>query len=352
MQDFSTLFACPLCASSNFKSLYEKSGADLVQCEECQLRFIPSPLPEVTNIYKANYLHGDQESLGFQSYGNDTVSLAMTYDRRLQDAEKYLGQKGRLLDLGCTLGLYGYSAQKSGWDVFVTDISEFAVMKAANDFQLKAFVSPIGKLPVRPSSFDFISAFEIIENTSLPMDLLQQMKSRLRPGGILHLTTPNIDSWLSRIMGKKWFYFKPEEHLIYFDPKTLRAAIEKAGFDVLTIRPCIKSMSLGELIMRFRPYAKRTGDLLLKVTKTLRVDRWIVNFGLGELEVFAKCRKAGQDQLISEKATTLEVLCCPKCEGDLKIKFPQVICDQCLASYEIESGVINFSKYAKSKIPI
>lgn len=346
--EISQLFACPVCESGRFQSLFEKSGADLVQCEDCGLRFIPSPLPEVSTIYKASYAHGDSTTHGYQSYDNDHTSLQMTYAEWIKNAEKWSGGKGRLLDMGCTLGLFGFTAKQQGWDVFVTDMSEFAVMKAVNDFQLKGFVSPVGKLPVKSGSFDLITLYGVLHHTNQPLELLSHILSRLTPGGVLHLTTPNMDSFSAKLLKRRWFHFKPEEHLVYFDPKTLNRVLSKAGFEILDVRPLTKYMTVGELLIWIRPYAKRFFDFILKLVKYLRLDKYPLRMRTGEIEAFARLSTVAKAARSKELNSNLDVFCCPKCEGELLLQFPEVVCQKCHASYDIENGVINFSKYAKA----
>ena len=153
-------------------------------------------------------------------------------------------------------------------------------------------------------------------------------------------------------MGKKWFFFNPEDHLIYFEPQTLKNALESAGYEVIQIRSVIRYMSLGEIILSFRPYAKRTCDLILKALKIISLDRWVFRFHLGEMEAFArKPESKDKAQGLSEgTAKTMDVLCCPKCVGELEMMFPQVFCKNCTAVYNIEHGVINFSKYSKKPV--
>ena len=37
---------------------------------------------------------------------------------------------------------------------------------------------------------------------------------------MLALKTPNAESLSRKLLGKRWFHFKPDEHLHFFDPDT------------------------------------------------------------------------------------------------------------------------------------
>lgn len=47
--------------------------------------------------------------------------------------------------------------------------------------------------------FDLITAVEIIEHLDNPRHLLRELRKLLRPGGLLVVTTPNIEHWIARL---------------------------------------------------------------------------------------------------------------------------------------------------------
>ncbi|MEK6554682.1 MAG: class I SAM-dependent methyltransferase [Bdellovibrionota bacterium] len=180
------ILECPVCNCSGFKSLYALSSADVVQCTDCDLLYVPMPTPEVTSIYKASYFKGDQEVHGYGNYEDEYESHYKTFEHRIKETEMVMGGKGRVLDVGCALGHFGKVAKDRGWDVFVTDVSDFAVQKSAIQYGLKGFVSSPDKLPVKPGQFDCITLFDVIEHVSQPLELLQNMREALNRNGVLH----------------------------------------------------------------------------------------------------------------------------------------------------------------------
>lgn len=349
---------CPVCGNQGFKSLFALKGADVVACRKCKVVYVPSPLPEVTSLYKADYFGAaDEGASGYLDYAGELEAHTSMFTERLQTSEMKIGGRGRVLDVGCALGHFGKVAKDRGWDVFVTDISEYAVVKSAKEFQLQGFVSPTGKLPVKDKKFDLVTLFDVIEHLSHPYEILNAIHRSLDPRGILHLSTPNIKSFSARILGKHWYHLKPEEHLIYFSPATIKLCLEKANFEVLEIKPMKIHMALGDILMRLRRYSKPICDLMLKFVKLMKWDRKVIKLLTGEIEVWARPKPIGVELAKSRKAFPVDneptpilgVVCCPNCRGELYPENQHLNCLGCDSAFDIEFGVINFSKYAKQQ---
>jgi SAM-dependent methyltransferase len=72
-----------------------------------------------------------------------------------------------------------------------------------------------------------VTAIEVIEHVVDPVSELRRMAALLRPGGVLFLTTGNAAPYAERL--REWRYVIPEIHVSFFEPRTLRLALEKAG---------------------------------------------------------------------------------------------------------------------------
>jgi 2-polyprenyl-3-methyl-5-hydroxy-6-metoxy-1,4-benzoquinol methylase len=348
---------CPVCESQKFKSLFAVKGADVVQCCDCDLIYVPAPLPEVTSIYKASYFKGDHKVHGYGNYENEFENHYKTFSHRLKSTEELMSGKGRVLDVGCALGHFGKVAKDRGWDTFVTDVSDFAVQTAAVKYGLKGFVSSPNKLPVKDHQFDCVTLFDVIEHVSHPIDLLKNVHQAMDANGFIHITTPDVSSWSARLMGKSWYHFKPEEHLLYFTPKTLTAALDKAGFEVVRITPMPMFMRVKDIFARLRRYSERGANLCLKICQFLGVADLTLKIYAGEMEAWARPKAEGSHPAekrlpkarpVSPHETPVsEVVCCPNCRGDLAAGDGEILCTDCDSSYGIEAGVIDFSRYGK-----
>ncbi|MCM8788132.1 MAG: class I SAM-dependent methyltransferase, partial [Candidatus Omnitrophica bacterium] len=80
--------------------------------------------------------------------------------------------------------------------------------------------------------FDAIYAFEVIEHVMNYDAFLRNLSGSLKEGGLLLLTTPNVLAPRNRInllLGRDW-WFASKYHIHYFSPRTLKLALENAGF--------------------------------------------------------------------------------------------------------------------------
>jgi len=85
------------------------------------------------------------------------------------------------------------------------------------------------ELDARRGQFDVITAIEVLEHAIDPLAELRRMRTLLRPGGVLFLTTGNARPYRNKL--SRWRYVMPEVHISFFEPRTLALALEITGFD-------------------------------------------------------------------------------------------------------------------------
>lgn len=134
----------------------------------------------------------------------DQKELASFYGRRfkaISEALKTYDFK-KVLDAGCGDGEIGrllLSQRKV--EVYGVDISRKGV-ELANKKGLHAKVGDISvKIPFKNNSFDLVLSSESIEHVLNPDTFLKEIYRVLKPGGIILITTPNLSSWLNRMIG-------------------------------------------------------------------------------------------------------------------------------------------------------
>jgi 2-polyprenyl-3-methyl-5-hydroxy-6-metoxy-1,4-benzoquinol methylase len=99
-------------------------------------------------------------------------------------------------------------------------------------------------------SFDLVFAITVFEHILQPGAFFHAMVRMLKPGGLLYFNCPRTDSFAFRIMGSKWPYYLPGEHITIPSVKgvtEMATAILKseAGQFTIQVRPVVMPYPMG-----------------------------------------------------------------------------------------------------------
>jgi 2-polyprenyl-3-methyl-5-hydroxy-6-metoxy-1,4-benzoquinol methylase len=228
---------CAVCNRYSSAPLVVRNGHQLVRCTHCGLVYV-SPRPRNRATVDALYTN--------DTYSARQVSHALTEGRmreaewRLDQLERHVPARGRLLDVGCSAGSFLVAARRRGWEVRGIDVSPAAVAHARNVHALDVSVSTLEESAIRWPRPDVITLFECIEHLLDPRATVRAAADRLPPGGLLVITTPNIDGFVPRatywLLGRTlgaWDHPTPPHHLYQFSLRTLTMLLQQAGFQVV-----------------------------------------------------------------------------------------------------------------------
>ena len=135
---------------------------------------------------------------------------------------------GRVLEVGCGSGLLLQRLQDLGWWAEGQDVDP-----SAGSFSGDGIVVHIGELntlDLPSGSYDAIVMNHVIEHVHTPVELLRECYRLVKPGGILVITTPNIQSYGHRIFRDAWSGLDPPRHLHIFSIKSLTSLVGSAGW--------------------------------------------------------------------------------------------------------------------------
>lgn len=168
------------------------------------------------------------------------LSVARNNVRRLAKKVDY-NSKPRVLDIGCANGLFMISAQELGCEVKGIEFSEDLARIARNKYGLDVITGTIDSTSLEPESFDVVTLWDVIEHTTNPLITLRRTFDVLRFGGLILLTTPNVDGlfprlsyWLAKL-SHYWPHPEPPAHLFQFSETTISLALKRVGFDSIEI---------------------------------------------------------------------------------------------------------------------
>jgi SAM-dependent methyltransferase len=288
-----TWIPCNLCGSSQFIPLYEDELGDtlppvdynfrpetrktfaIVRCAGCGLIFT-NPMPDLHSAYQDVV---DPVYLASEKQRRETARHVLSTIRSCVPEGR-----GRLLDVGCNTGLFLDEAAPF-FDVEGVELSQWAAAEAAK--RHKVHMLPISDLDLG-ARFDVVTLFGVIEHFDNPMREIQAIARVLKPGGLLVVYTGDVSGWLPRLLGKRWWWYQGM-HLFYFSFRTLRAMLERAGFDVIERDNLVVYFQLFSLANSLSRYA--IGRLLHPILNLpILKDRMISLKLSGEMLVFSRKR--------------------------------------------------------------
>ncbi|PKL92486.1 MAG: hypothetical protein CVV21_01650 [Candidatus Goldiibacteriota bacterium HGW-Goldbacteria-1] len=147
---------------------------------------------------------------------------------------------GKILDIGCGTGFIGEQLIKKGCKVYGVDYSLEAVKKAKQKGIIAVAGDITKKAVFQGIKFDGIILGEIIEHIIDTDAFLQDLKKKLKSGGYVIITTPNLATLGRRLLllfGKNphiEYYYRADSagHVKYFVRDTLFDLLKYNGFKI------------------------------------------------------------------------------------------------------------------------
>jgi len=242
---------CPICSSRQLHYVFSHHGYRVVRCADCHLLMLnPQPSDaELAAIYTETYFLGDDTP---ETHARVSAMKGATARSYLNEIARYRGSHGgRLLEIGCGQGDFLVEAQRLGYDVTGVEIAQPAAVIAAERLgQGRVVCGEIESVALGAGSFDVCAISDVIEHTRDPLAFLQAIHRLLKPGGVLFIATPTLDSWSARLLRQNWMEFKPE-HLFYFDNATIQHALHLANFRQAIVEPGWKILNLDYITHHF-----------------------------------------------------------------------------------------------------
>ena len=281
--------ACALGPHDGAARLFSVDGAVIVRCASCGLVRQETRPAAPGEFYDSAYYATDNPKGGYSNYFLDAGVNRRTFQRRLRAIERRYGKRGRLLDVGAALGDFVLEAQAAGWRAEGVEISGYAAARARGRGAV-VHTGLLEELRLPAARFDVVTLYDTIEHLTDPVATLREIERLLVPGGLLHLVTPNVGGLQARVLGAKWYHYKPGEHLFYFSPATLRVAIERAGLAWEGWARAGSYLTMTYVFDRMRYYAPKPFGLLQWLGRKLRFGPFTFYLHVGEMEAWARRR--------------------------------------------------------------
>lgn len=235
--------SCLACNSNN-KSLYcQTDSYDLFKCLDCSLIGVENmPTDQELNDFYNNYFKTKQ-------YTSKLNSKLRRAKKRIKSILKYT--KGiRFIDIGCNVGFAVEAARQLGLDAHGADLDIKAIQSAKELFPGCSFTdNSLEDIAAKGEKYDLIYCSEVIEHLSSLDTFVKSLYEILAPGGVLLLTTPDMNHFaltkdIQKLIEDK--FIRPPEHLFYFNKSSIKQLFLSKGFDkikfMLSLKPTIKML--------------------------------------------------------------------------------------------------------------
>ncbi len=199
-----------------------KESFVIVQCENCSFKFT-NPRPDEASIgrYYASeeYISHSNTSSGITNKAYQVVR-SITLRQKVALINKFVPQKGRILDYGCGTGHFLEACAKNGWQVAGFEPNEVARKQANELTHDKVEGSDITKF--EPESFDMITLWHVLEHIHQLSDTTKKILALLKPQGFILIAVPNADSLDAQKYKESWAAYDVPRHLYHFNQPTMK----------------------------------------------------------------------------------------------------------------------------------
>jgi len=226
-------FPACVCGAKNYDPFlsFKKEGESyqIFKCKQCGLfRTWPVPLEEEADFYQKqdDYLERENQ-----------LALRTSFTRTSLLRLKKYRSSGRLLDVGCNLGIFVKEARHLGFDAYGVDPCYKAIERGKKVFHLNGCLKT-GDLTTgdfSESSFDVVTLIHCLEHLGDPDSVLEKIRFILKKDGIILIESPNFNSLWRKLLGQRWYGFVFKQHYWQFDAVSLKKLLESHHFTVLLI---------------------------------------------------------------------------------------------------------------------
>jgi SAM-dependent methyltransferase len=244
--------SCVVCGGRN-ERWCRKLDRDVFRCDACGHITVPAGLmrnADGVSIYESD------ESI-FEADGNAEYYLdetnAVAARAKLAFVTQYARPRGRLLDVGASFGHFLAEA-RTRFEAHGIEVSPSAVAWARKTFDVDIDVGSIYQLG--DGTYEAVTCWDVIEHLEDPAGAIDQMRCRLAPGGRLFLSTPDAGSLVARVMGVRWHYLDPVQHLHLFSRRNLVRLLSRHGLSLVGYRHFGRSYRVRYVVNRLHYLAR------------------------------------------------------------------------------------------------
>ncbi|MFH1102646.1 MAG: class I SAM-dependent methyltransferase [Pseudomonadota bacterium] len=249
---------CVACGAELRDVLLKRNPWIIFRCTNCGLGVLdPRPSKdELETLYEKEYFQSQYDT----GVAPDSPQFYRWLDL-LEHRHRFFKSKkriGTLLDIGCGNGYFLALCRKKGYEVKGIDVSKWAVQYATSILKLNVRRGEITDISFPEGTFDVITMFHSLEHTRNPSEALSQIKTWLKPDGILVIEVPNYTGTDAQKEWNHWIGWQVPYHFFHFTPSSLNRLLANYGFKITrykdfhseTVKASLKKIPIVNLFAR------------------------------------------------------------------------------------------------------
>lgn len=185
---------------------------------------------------------------------------------RLGMIEPFCPPPARLLDAGAGRGRFVLAALGAGYTATGIEPSSRGVM-AASTASAPVKQASVEDSGVEAESLDCVTVWHVLEHLEDPGAALRDIGGWLKPGGVLVVGVPNLDSLQARLGAGRWFHLDVPRHRVHFTSRGIETLLGRSGFEVVAIHHVLLEHNLYGMWQSLINRVTRTTSYLYNLLK-------------------------------------------------------------------------------------
>ncbi|MEW6302990.1 MAG: class I SAM-dependent methyltransferase [Verrucomicrobiota bacterium] len=235
---------CLVCGSDNLKAFYNgpirmgsfgkvsDKQADITECANCGARHLPPVMEDIEAYYRTGEYRADLDQ------GNAVEKYFQLTDNEQTEKLDILGLhhfRGKVVaDIGAGAGPFLDLVKGVAARTIAVEPNE-NYHASLRERGHEVFPSTVACASAWGGRLDAAVSFSVVEHVEKPREFLAEIKTLLKPGARLVVSTPNANDYLLELCPAYQAFFYRKVHLWYFHADSFRKLAELAGFSSCAI---------------------------------------------------------------------------------------------------------------------
>lgn len=274
---------CPVCTVTDKRPFLTppSSPGPLVKCLHCgfiyahplhnmEALIVEGPVlgerpSHLTTSNNLDDIKGSWEEEIINKYFINVSLRQANAQQALADLQKHTSlTEGNLLDVGAFCGVFLNEAKQAGWQVTGIEPLVMPAIYGRATYGLNIINDTLHPTTFAPNSFDVVTSFQVFEHLVDPSKELAIIQELVRPGGIVMIEVPNVETWSVRLLKQRHRHFV-YDHVSFFSADTLGKLMERHGFEVVTAFYPTRVLNWNQLVWWIYKHVQPMGNLLKRV---------------------------------------------------------------------------------------